>query len=183
MPIIVLIRVDAFQGLFSKKKLKRLSLYGFGFASRNNDDKGGSAKGGRSVKGGSTKRGSVKGDNQTTPIAHNTYKTSDADLHSTLSRSTSTRDGNRSQPNFSRSTSTKDGGGIPGLSRSTSTRDGNPIRFSYSAVRRKPPPVEKTLECTLEDLCHGCVKKIMLTRDVLADTGWVVTSYIPFMDG
>lgn len=154
-----------FQGLFSKKKLKSLRLYGFGFASRKNDDKGGSTKGGTAKE--------VKGDDGTvTPVTSKDHqKTTDAGLHSNLSRSTSTRDGNRSQPsNFSRSTSTRDGG-APSLSRSTSTRDGNPIRFSYSAVRKKPPPMEKPLECTLEDLCHGCVKKITLTRDVLADTG------------
>ncbi|XP_058099714.1 uncharacterized protein LOC131244070 [Magnolia sinica] len=62
----------------------------------------------------------------------------------------------------------------PSLFRSTSTRAGDPIMFSYSTVRRKPPPVEKTLECTLEDLLHGCVKKIMLTREVLADNGIMV---------
>ncbi|RWR98042.1 dnaJ subfamily B member 13-like protein [Cinnamomum micranthum f. kanehirae] len=160
---------ETYEGIFSKKKLKSLRLYGFGFASRKNDDKGGSTKG-ASAKGGTAK--GVKGDNGTAaPVTGKDHqKTNDAGLFSNLSRSTSTRDGNRSQPsNFSRSTSTRDGGALK-----HQHKDGNPIRFSYSAVRKKPPPMEKPLKCTLEDLCHGCVKKITLTRDVLADTGLMV---------
>ncbi|XXG87050.1 hypothetical protein AAC387_Pa11g1836 [Persea americana] len=60
------------------------------------------------------------------------------------------------------------------LSRSGSRRDGTPIMFSYSISRRKPPPVEKTIECTLEELCHGCVKKNMISREVLAESGLMV---------
>ncbi|KAL5982779.1 hypothetical protein ACLOJK_016855 [Asimina triloba] len=68
------------------------------------------------------------------------------------------------------------GSGKPSLGRSTSTRGGDPIRFSYSTstVRRKPQPIEKTLDCTLEDLLNGCVKKIMIDREVLADNGIMV---------
>ncbi|KAK1311330.1 hypothetical protein QJS10_CPA08g01164 [Acorus calamus] len=52
--------------------------------------------------------------------------------------------------------------------------------FSYTAAgaatggrggRRKPPAVEKKLECSLEDLCFGCVKKMMITRDVVSPDG------------
>ncbi|KAK1266699.1 hypothetical protein QJS04_geneDACA009131 [Acorus gramineus] len=52
--------------------------------------------------------------------------------------------------------------------------------FSYTTAgattgvgggRRKPPAVEKKLECSLEDLCFGCVKKMMITRDVISPDG------------
>ncbi|XP_052205713.1 uncharacterized protein LOC127810334 [Diospyros lotus] len=64
--------------------------------------------------------------------------------------------------------------GAAGLSKATSRRNNTPIIFSQSTARRKPPPVEKTLECSLEELCHGCVKKIKITRDVISDTGLIV---------
>lgn len=49
-----------------------------------------------------------------------------------------------------------------------------PIIYSQSrAARRKPPPIEKRLECTLEELCHGCGKKIKITRDAISDSGYV----------
>ncbi|KAF2296711.1 hypothetical protein GH714_001378 [Hevea brasiliensis] len=40
----------------------------------------------------------------------------------------------------------------------------------------KPPTVQKDLECTLEELCYGCMKKIKVTRDVLTNTGFVLMS-------
>ncbi|KAF9690220.1 hypothetical protein SADUNF_Sadunf01G0172900 [Salix dunnii] len=43
----------------------------------------------------------------------------------------------------------------------------SPIIFSQSTHLRKPPPIEKKLECTLEELCYGCVKQIMISRDVI----------------
>ncbi|KAH0713677.1 dnaJ protein homolog 1-like [Solanum tuberosum] len=49
-----------------------------------------------------------------------------------------------------------------------------PIIFSQSTSRRKPQPIEKKLECTLEELCNGCVKKVIITRDVVATTGLIV---------
>ncbi|KAL6517726.1 hypothetical protein OROMI_033427 [Orobanche minor] len=60
------------------------------------------------------------------------------------------------------------------LSKVGSRRSSMPIFFSQSAVRRKPPPVEKKLECTLEELCHGCVKKIKITRDAISSSGLIV---------
>ncbi|PON73204.1 Chaperone DnaJ [Parasponia andersonii] len=45
--------------------------------------------------------------------------------------------------------------------------------FSNSYGTMKPPPVEKKLECTLEELCYGCQKKIKITRDVVKDTGGI----------
>lgn len=49
-----------------------------------------------------------------------------------------------------------------------------PIIFSQSTAKRKPPPTEKKLECTLEDLCFGCIKKIKIKRDAISDTGLFV---------
>ncbi|XP_050378423.1 uncharacterized protein LOC126795683 [Argentina anserina] len=60
------------------------------------------------------------------------------------------------------------------LSRTPSRRSTTPIVFSQTTARRKPPPVEKTLEFTLEELCHGCVKKIKITRDVINHVGIIV---------
>ncbi|KAL0384579.1 UNVERIFIED_CONTAM: DnaJsubfamily B member 5 [Sesamum radiatum] len=60
------------------------------------------------------------------------------------------------------------------LSKIGSRRCTTPIFFSQSAVRKKPPPVEKKLECTLEELCHGCVKKIKITRDAISSSGLIV---------
>lgn len=61
---------------------------------------------------------------------------------------------------------------IPSLSRSISRV---PILFSQSSPQRKAPTIEKKLECTLEELCHGCVKQIMMTRDVIR-SGYVTLS-------
>jgi len=58
-------------------------------------------------------------------------------------------------------------------SRNASSRSNNPIMYSNSSGMLKPPPIERKLECTLEDLCFGCKKKIKITRDVLTDTGLV----------
>ncbi|GAB2283589.1 hypothetical protein Dimus_018096 [Dionaea muscipula] len=61
------------------------------------------------------------------------------------------------------------------LSRSTSRRSTTPIVFSRSTARRKPlVPVEMKLECTLEELCFGTVKKIKIKRDVINDAGIIV---------
>ncbi|KAK9286081.1 hypothetical protein L1049_014461 [Liquidambar formosana] len=60
------------------------------------------------------------------------------------------------------------------LSKSVSRKSTTPIIFSQSAAWRKPQPIEKKLECTLEELCKGCVKKVKITRDVMTDTGITV---------
>ncbi|OMO96185.1 hypothetical protein COLO4_15439 [Corchorus olitorius] len=60
------------------------------------------------------------------------------------------------------------------MSRSTSKRSTTPIIFSQSTARRKPAPVEKVLECTLEELCHGGLKNIKVIRDVISDEGIIV---------
>lgn len=58
------------------------------------------------------------------------------------------------------------------LSKVGSRRSTTPIFFSQSAARRKPQPIEKKLECTLEELCLGCVKKIKITRDAISSSGY-----------
>ncbi|KAJ3678017.1 hypothetical protein LUZ60_001820 [Juncus effusus] len=44
--------------------------------------------------------------------------------------------------------------------------------FSKS-ILRKPPPVEKKLECTLEELCNGCSKEVKFTRDIVTKNGLI----------
>jgi len=60
------------------------------------------------------------------------------------------------------------------LLKDVSRRSPTPIIFSQSTARRKPPAVEKKLNCTLEELSEGCVKKIMITRDVITNTGIII---------
>lgn len=38
-------------------------------------------------------------------------------------------------------------------------------------LQRKPPAEERKLECTLEELCSGCIKEIKFTRDVVGKNG------------
>ncbi|KAI3412601.1 DnaJ_C domain-containing protein, partial [Psidium guajava] len=57
------------------------------------------------------------------------------------------------------------------LSRNMSRKGSTPIMFSQTAARRKPAPIDKKLECTLEELCLGSVKKVKIKRDVISDTG------------
>lgn len=75
---------------------------------------------------------------------------------------------------LSRSLSRKDNSKIenPNPSRSTSQRSTTPIIFSHSIARRKPSPIEKTLECTLEELCHGGLKKINIVKNVISEEGY-----------
>jgi DnaJ family protein B protein 13 len=44
-----------------------------------------------------------------------------------------------------------------------------------SSIMRKAPPLERKLDCTLEELCHGCKKEVKFTRDVVTKNG-----YTPF---
>ncbi|XP_043720802.1 dnaJ homolog subfamily B member 5-like [Telopea speciosissima] len=63
----------------------------------------------------------------------------------------------------------------PPLLRSMSKKSNStPIMFSFSNTRTKPPPIEKQLACTLEELLNGCTKKIKVTRDVITNTGLIV---------
>ncbi|KAK8457739.1 hypothetical protein SEVIR_3G238900v4 [Setaria viridis] len=40
-----------------------------------------------------------------------------------------------------------------------------------SYVVRKAPPLERRVECTLEELCTGCRKEVRYTRDVVTKNG------------
>lgn len=40
-----------------------------------------------------------------------------------------------------------------------------------SYVVRKAPPLERRVECTLEELCSGCHKEVRYTRDVVTKNG------------
>ncbi|XP_038899191.1 dnaJ homolog subfamily B member 4-like [Benincasa hispida] len=59
----------------------------------------------------------------------------------------------------------------PLLSKSGSRMSTTPIMFSNSSGLLKPAPIEKQLECTLEELCFGCMKKIKVTRDLILISG------------
>lgn len=61
------------------------------------------------------------------------------------------------------------------LSKSSSIRPRSttPIMFSNSSGMLKPPAILKQLECSLEDLCYGCQKKIKITREVVKGEGCV----------
>ncbi|CAL9210581.1 uncharacterized protein LOC135616603 [Musa acuminata AAA Group] len=50
-----------------------------------------------------------------------------------------------------------------------------PAFSSFSGpVKTKPPPVERKLECTLDELCRGCKKEIKFTRNVITNKGLIV---------
>ncbi|KAJ8773368.1 hypothetical protein K2173_028545 [Erythroxylum novogranatense] len=78
------------------------------------------------------------------------------------------------QKSMSRKSSELSTNGFPAsLSRSVSRRSTTPIMFSNSSGMLKPPPIQKDLDCTLEELCYGCTKKVKVTRDVLTNTGQI----------
>ncbi|KAG5016095.1 hypothetical protein JHK82_021770 [Glycine max] len=60
------------------------------------------------------------------------------------------------------------------LSSNMSCRSTTPIIFSQTTTRRKPPQVERTLYCTLENLCFGCKKNIKVTRDAIKFPGVII---------
>ncbi|GKV32386.1 hypothetical protein SLEP1_g40997 [Rubroshorea leprosula] len=72
---------------------------------------------------------------------------------------------------FSRTGSRSHPDPTPSTSRCQSS---TPILFSNSTGLVKPPPIEKELECTLEELCFGCKKRIKITREVTTKSGEVI---------
>lgn len=50
-----------------------------------------------------------------------------------------------------------------------------------SSIMRKAPPLERVLECTLEELCHGCKKQVKFTRDVVTKNGSIVKKEVSQM--
>ncbi|RID40646.1 hypothetical protein BRARA_J00678 [Brassica rapa] len=75
----------------------------------------------------------------------------------------------------SSSNRTDSAGFMSSLRRSTTTSPrsfANPILYSTSSEKvAKPQPTEKTLSCTLEELCNGCTKKIKIKRDLTTTSG------------
>ncbi|KAK4391058.1 DnaJsubfamily B member 13 [Sesamum angolense] len=60
------------------------------------------------------------------------------------------------------------------FSRCTSRPGATPILYSNSNGLLKPPAMEQQLDCTLEELCFGCIKKMKITRDAVTDDGQMV---------
>ncbi|CAI9786623.1 unnamed protein product [Fraxinus pennsylvanica] len=61
------------------------------------------------------------------------------------------------------------------LSRMASIKRGStPIMYSNSSGLIKPPSIEQQLECTLEELCFGSIKKIKIIRDAITDDGQII---------
>ncbi|GJN17001.1 hypothetical protein PR202_gb04039 [Eleusine coracana subsp. coracana] len=50
-----------------------------------------------------------------------------------------------------------------------------------SSIMRKAPPLERKLECTLEELCHGCKKEVKFSRDVVTKNGLIVKKEVSQM--
>ncbi|KAJ8563622.1 hypothetical protein K7X08_032074 [Anisodus acutangulus] len=89
---------------------------------------------------------------------------------------------------FSRSVSVRNGGGeapaasttLPAsFSRNASRRSSTPIMFSNSTGLVKPPPTEKTLECTLEELCFGLTEEEEVLT-IKVKPGWTKGTKITF---
>ncbi|XP_021759713.1 uncharacterized protein LOC110724606 [Chenopodium quinoa] len=114
----------------------------------------------------------------------NTSRKEQGTKSSNISRAPSTI--SRAPSTTSRTTSINGrNGSTNGIARSTSdaatkarkmnvSRSGPMIMFSNSSGMLKPPATEKQLECTLEELYHGCVKHIKVSRDVFSITGQIV---------
>ncbi|CAN0893424.1 DnaJ homolog subfamily B member 13 [Linum grandiflorum] len=105
------------------------------------------------------------------------YHHSPATAPSTLSRNNTTNTNTSTSTNKAASSLTRDVSQRSNavFSRNPSERSTTPIMFSNSTGRKvKPPPVQKNLDCTLEELFYGCTKKVKVTRDVLTDRGQIV---------
>ena len=50
-----------------------------------------------------------------------------------------------------------------------------------SSIMRKAPPLERKLECTLEELCRGCKKEVKFTRDVVTKNGYLLSPLSVFL--
>ncbi|KAL3641251.1 hypothetical protein CASFOL_016219 [Castilleja foliolosa] len=96
---------------------------------------------------------------QSSPLSRSMSRRSAAPARSSLLRTSSqinSEDASSSTAAFQRS-----------LSRSVS-RTG-PIIYSNSHGLIKPHANEEPLDCTLEELCFGCIKKIKITRDAITE--------------
>ena len=82
--------------------------------------------------------------------------------------------GSASMPNYARTPGRefKDFYYSKGAAAATAASSPAPRPKSFSGqLRRKPPPEERKMECTLEELCRGCVKEIKFIRDVVGKNG------------
>ncbi|ONK73201.1 uncharacterized protein A4U43_C04F28320 [Asparagus officinalis] len=62
-----------------------------------------------------------------------------------------------------------------GPAATTAANSQPPWPKSFSGqLRRKPPPEERKLECTLEELCRGCLKEIKFSREVVGKNGFTI---------
>ena len=84
---------------------------------------------------------------------------------------------NRSTTSIGRSTSDVAGGV---QKKSHISKSGPLIMFSNSSGLLRPPPIEQKLECSLEDLFHGCVKHIKVSRNLYTLTGYVFLTFMLF---
>ncbi|PNT37130.2 hypothetical protein POPTR_005G179400v4 [Populus trichocarpa] len=125
---------------------------------------------------------SMRGDNPSSPRGFFRHKSMDGcfpNISSPLSRSGSLKSPSRKLSFRKRNTSQKRTDSRHGLSaslsRNASRKNASTIMFSNSMGKMKPPAIERPLECTLEELCYGCMKKIEITRDVIiTNTGQVI---------
>ncbi|KAK4859734.1 hypothetical protein QYF36_010735 [Acer negundo] len=121
------------------------------------------------------------GDNPTAPRGFSKHRSVDGSfpfMPSPLSRIGSRRSPSPTPSSLYRNLSRKSNDSnvfmaVP-VSRNASRRSSTPIMFSNSTGMVKPPPIEKKLECTLEELCFGCTKKIKITRDVITDSREII---------
>ncbi|KAJ9166677.1 hypothetical protein P3X46_021389 [Hevea brasiliensis] len=129
---------------------------------------------------------SMRGNNPAGPGAFYKHRSMDNSIPHTsspLSRNGSPRNGSRRSPSptssflyrsMSKASNKSNYRYTSTISREASRRSTTPIMFSNSTGMVKPPTVQKDLECTLEELCYGCMKKIKVTRDVLTNTGQII---------
>ncbi|KAL3572820.1 hypothetical protein D5086_026724 [Populus alba] len=122
----------------------------------------------------------MRGDNPSSPRGFFKHKSMDGcfpNISSPLSR-TGSRKSPSLKPSFlkrnaSRRSTDSHHGSSASLSRNASRNSTSNIMFSNSTGKMKPPAIERPLECTLDELCYGCMKKIKITRDVITNTGFV----------
>ncbi|XP_073138594.1 uncharacterized protein [Henckelia pumila] len=60
------------------------------------------------------------------------------------------------------------------LSKTMSRKGSTLIMYSNSSGLVKPPAMEQELECTLEEICFGCIKKVNITIDTVTENGQVI---------
>ncbi|KAI7728854.1 hypothetical protein M8C21_026445 [Ambrosia artemisiifolia] len=73
-------------------------------------------------------------------------------------------------PSFSKRPNSKSFHAAPSFSKRTNST----IIYSNANGLQKPPDMVKRLECTLEELCFGCIKRVNIRRDVLTSEGQII---------